>query len=57
MVKNAGDARDKGSILRGQEDPLEKKWQPTIIFLPRKLYGQKSLVDYKSKRLHRVRHD
>lgn len=57
MVKNAGDTRDKGSILRGQEDPLEKKWQPTLIFLPRKLYGQKSLVDYKSKRSHRVRHD
>ena len=57
MVKNAGDARDKGSIPRGQEDPLEKKWQPTLIFLPRKLYVQKSLVDYKSRRSHRVRHD
>ena len=57
MVKNAGGTREKGSILRGQEDSLEKKWQPTLIFLPRKLYGQKSLVGYKCKGSHRVRHD
>ena len=30
----------------GREDPLEKKWQPTSIFLPGKLPGQRSLVGY-----------
>ena len=30
----------------GQEDPLEKKWQHTPIFLPGKSYGQKSLAGY-----------
>ena len=26
--------------------PWNKKWQPTPVFLPGKLYGQRSLVDY-----------
>ena len=30
----------------GQDDPLEKKWQPTPVFLPRKSKGQKSLAGY-----------
>ena len=30
----------------GQEDPLEKKQQPTPVFLPGKSLGQKSLVGY-----------
>ena len=29
-----------------QEDPLEKKWQPTLVFLPGKSHGQRSLVSY-----------
>ena len=29
-----------------QEDPLEKKWQSTPVFLPGEFYGQGSLVDY-----------
>ena len=33
----------------GQEDPLEKKQQPTPVFLPGKLYEQRSLVGYSSK--------
>ena len=24
----------------GQEDPLEKEWQPTPVFLPGKFHGQ-----------------
>ena len=28
------------------EDPLEREWQPTPVFLPRELHGQKSLVGY-----------
>ena len=30
----------------GQEDPLEKNWQPTPVFLPRVFYGQRSLAGY-----------
>ena len=28
----------------GQEDPWRKEWQPTPVFFPGELYGQKSLV-------------
>ena len=27
----------------GLEDPLERKWQPTAVFLPEKSRGQRSL--------------
>ena len=30
----------------GQEDPLERKWQPTLVFLPGEFHGQRSLADY-----------
>ena len=30
----------------GQKDPLEKKWQPTLVFLPRESHGQRNLVGY-----------
>ena len=30
----------------GQEDPLEKKWQPTLVVLPGKSHGQRALVGY-----------
>ena len=30
----------------GQEDSLEKKWQPTPVFLSGKSYGQRTLVGY-----------
>ena len=29
----------------GWDDPLERKWQPTPVFLPGKFHGQGSLVD------------
>ena len=28
------------------EDPLEKEWQPTPVFLPGEVLGQRSLVGY-----------
>ena len=28
----------------GQENPLEKAWQPTPVFLPGECHGQRSLV-------------
>ena len=30
----------------GQEDPLEKEWQPTSVFLPGKSHAQRRLVGY-----------
>ena len=30
----------------GQEDPLEKEWQPTPVFLPGEFHGQRSLAGY-----------
>ena len=30
----------------GQEDLIEKEWQPTPVFLPGKFHGQKNLVGY-----------
>ena len=30
----------------GQEDPLGRKWQPTMVFLLGKSYGQGSLAGY-----------
>ena len=30
----------------GQEDPLERKWQPIPVFLPGKSGGQRRLMDY-----------
>ena len=30
----------------GWEDPRRKKWQPTPVFLPGKLHGQRSLAGY-----------
>ena len=28
----------------GQEDPLEKEWQPTLVFLPGESHGQRGLA-------------
>ena len=31
----------------GQKDPLEgRKWQPTLVFLPRESHGHRSLAGY-----------
>ena len=40
----------------GQEDPLEKEWQPTPVFLPGKFHGQRSLTGYNPWG-QRVEHD
>ena len=46
MVKvSASNAGGSGWIL-GSEDPLEKEWQSTPVFLPGKFHGQRSLVGY-----------
>ena len=41
----------------GQEDPLKTKWQPTLVFLPGKPHGQRSLVKYNAWGHKRVRDD
>ena len=28
----------------GREDPLEREWQPTLVFLPGKSHGRRSLT-------------
>ena len=49
MVKkfsaNAGDTRHRFSPWVGKI-PWNRKWQPTLVFLPGELYGQRSLADY-----------
>ena len=40
-----------------REEPLERKWQPTPVFLPGKTHVQRSLVGYSPWGRKRVRHD
>ena len=39
----------------GLEDPLEKEWQPTPVFLPGKFHGQRSLAHYSLRDGERIR--
>ena len=39
-------ARDPGSIAGSGRSSGERKWQPTPVFLPGKLYGQRSPMGY-----------
>ena len=43
--ESACNAREPGSIP-GWEDPLEKEWLPTPVFLPGESHGQNSLMGY-----------
>ena len=43
---NAGDTRDAGLIPGSGESPWRRKWQPTLVFLPGKSDGQRSLAGY-----------
>ena len=38
--------QETGVQSLGWEDPLEKKWQPTPVFLPGKSHGEKNLAGY-----------
>ena len=42
---NAGDIRDSG-LTCGPEEPLERAWQPSLVFLSRESHGQRSLAGY-----------
>ena len=46
MVKHLPAMQETQVQPLGQEDPLEKKWQPTSVRLPGKFHGQRSLVGY-----------
>ena len=46
MVKNLSAIQETRIQALGREDPLEKEWLPTPVFLPRGIHGQRSLVGY-----------
>ena len=45
-VKNLPAMQDTQVRSLNWEDPLEKKWQPTPVFLPGEFHGQRSLAGY-----------
>ena len=51
LPTNAGDTGDMGSIPGLGRSPWSRKWQPTPVFLPGKIHGQKSLVSMESQRV------
>ena len=46
MIKNLLAMQNIQVQSLGQEDPLEKEWQPTLVFLSGEFHGQRSLVGY-----------
>ena len=46
MVKNLPAMKETWVQSLGWEDPLEKEWQTTPVFLPRESHGQRSLANY-----------
>ena len=56
MVKNLPAMQETQVQSLGQENPVEKRMDTTLVFFPGKSHGQRSLVGYSSWG-HRVRHD
>ena len=46
LVKNPPAMQEIQVQSLGQEDPWRRKWQPTLVSLPGKSHGQRSLVGY-----------
>ena len=46
MVQNPPAVQEMQVRSLGQEDPLERKWQPTPVFLPEEFHGQRCLAGY-----------
>ena len=44
MVKNLPEAQETRVLSLGWEDPLEKEWLPSLVFLPEEVHGQMSLL-------------
>ena len=47
LLLNGGDTRDSGLIPGSGQSPWRRKWQPTLVFLPRKSDEQRNLVGYR----------
>ena len=45
-VKNPPAIQETQIQFLGQEDPLEREWLPTPVFLFGEFHGQRSLMDY-----------
>ena len=45
-VKNLPAMQETQVQPLGREDPLEREWGPTAVFLPRESHGQRRLEDY-----------
>ena len=46
LVKNLPAMRETWVGSLGWEDPLEREWLPTLVFLPGEFHGQRSLAGY-----------
>ena len=46
LVKNLPATQETWVRSLSQKDPLEKKWQPTPVFLPGEFHGQRRLAGY-----------
>ena len=55
VVKNMPAVQETWIQSLSGEDPLEEEWQPTPVFLPRKLQGQRSRAGLQSMAWQRVR--
>ena len=55
LVKNLPAMQETWVQPRVGKIPWNRKWQPTLVFLPGKSYGHRSLAG--SMRLQRVGHD
>ena len=50
-VKNPPAMQETWVQSLGREDPLEKEWQPTPVFIPGESHGQRSLEGHKGHRV------
>ena len=58
VVKNLpANARDTDSILGVRKIPQRREWQPSLVLLPGKSHGQRTLAGYSPWGHKRVRHD
>ena len=46
MAKNLPAVQEIWVLSLGQEDPLEREWLPTSVFLPSEFCGQRGQVGY-----------
>ena len=57
VTKNLTANAEDAGLIPDWEDPLQRKWQCTSVFLPGKSRGERRLVGYSPWGLKRVRHD